>query len=89
MNPLLHTAQHNLDDMCMYLSLRSKDLNVENTDGKTVLILYLLRKDTDRMKSLIMRGCNINHMSKGHKNFTPLHWAIENKLSTKIIMFLL
>jgi ankyrin repeat protein len=76
-SPLLHAAEQSLDDMCMYLSLRSKDLNVENHEGKTILVIYLLRKDTDRMKQLIMRGCDINHMSKG-THFTPLHWAIEN-----------
>jgi ankyrin repeat protein len=87
-NPLLYAAERNLDEMCMYLSLRSKDLNAENEEGKTVLVIYLLRKDIDRMKQLIMRGCDVNHISKGNQ-FTPLHWAIENKLSTKIIKFLL
>lgn len=72
----------------MYLSLRSKNLNAEDDEGQTVLVIYLLRKDIDRMKQLIMRGCNINHTSRISK-FTPLHWAVEAVLSTKIIKFLL
>ena len=35
-----------------------------------------------------MRGCNINHCSK-ITGFTPLRWAIQNKLPSKFIKFLL
>ena len=46
---LLHSAIHGYDDMCMYLSLRCEDLNVEDDDGKTAFVIYLLRKDLDRI----------------------------------------
>ena len=87
-SPLFHTAYHGYDDMCMYLSLRCKDIDMEDENGKTILLIYLLRKDIDRMKQLLIRGVDINHACKA-KKWTPLHWAIENKLSSKVIKFLL
>ena len=46
---LLYSAVNGYDDMCMYLSLRCEDLNVEDSDGKTAFVIYLLRKDMDRI----------------------------------------
>ena len=48
--PLLYAADLGHDDICMYLSLRSNDLNSENDEGKTVFITYMLRRDFLRMK---------------------------------------
>ena len=48
--PLLYSALMNHDEICMYLTLRSDDVNLENEDGKTVFITYLLRKDILRLK---------------------------------------
>ena len=38
-NPFLYAAVEGYDDICMYLSLRTKDINVESLKtGKTALI---------------------------------------------------
>jgi len=61
---------------------------MEDEDGKTVFITYLLRKNLERLKQLNMRGCDINYVCQ-HSGKTPLHWAVENNLSCKFIKFLL
>ena len=48
--PLMYAAMNNCDDICMYLSLRTTDINFEDELGRTVFTIYLLRKDTERMK---------------------------------------
>ena len=35
-----------------------------------------------------MRGCDINNCCK-ESGWTPLHWAIEKKLPTKVVKFLI
>ena len=46
----MYAAMHNCDDICMYLSLRTNDINFEDELGRTVFTIYLLRKDIERMK---------------------------------------
>ena len=40
------------------------------------------------MKQLLQRGSDINHVSS-KTGWTPLHWAIESKIESKFIKFLL
>ena len=42
----------------------------------------------DRIRQLLMRGSNINHISKKN-NWNALHWAIENNLPHKFLKFLM
>ena len=48
--PLLYAALKGYDEICMYLTLRSHDVNIENEEGMTVFITYLLRRNIERMK---------------------------------------
>ena len=87
MTPILYAATKGFDDVCMYLSLRSENADVEDQQGRTVLIIYLLKKNTERVKQLIMRGRNINHCGKS--GLTPMMWAIKDNVPSKVIKFLL
>lgn len=89
LTPLLYAALKHFDDICMYLSLRTEQVDLEDTStGFNVFSYYLLmRKDIDRMKQLLYRGANINYVN--HKGLTPLHQAIDKQMNSKIINFLL
>lgn len=42
MNPLVYAAKRGFDDICMYLCLRAKNVDVEDQNtGKTVFMIYL------------------------------------------------
>ena len=89
LTPLIYAATKGFDDICMYLSLRTEDVDLEDkTTGKNVFSIYLMKKDINRMKQLIMRGANINYCNK-ITGLTPLHTAIEAKLNSKCVKFLL
>jgi ankyrin repeat protein len=49
-NPMLLSVKLGRDDICMYLSLRTKDKEIEDDQGKTIFIHYMLKCDIDRMK---------------------------------------
>lgn len=73
----------------MYLLLRTKDIDAEDPNtGHNVFVNYMLREDKSRMKMILHRGGDINHVSKLEKK-TPLHIAIEHRVSPEIIKFLL
>ena len=87
MTPLMYSAKKGFDKICMYLTLRSPNVDEEDDDGKNVFFIYLEKQDLPRCKQLLKRGSNINFRNKDHK--TTLHLAIEKKLPEKIIRFLI
>lgn len=51
LTPLIYAATKGFDDICMYLSLRTEDVDLEDkTTGKNVFSIYLIKKDINRMK---------------------------------------
>jgi ankyrin repeat protein len=87
--PLMYAALKGYDMICMYLSLRTADVDVEDeATGQNVFSIYLMNKDLNRMKQLLMRGAEINYVNKKN-GLTPLHFAIENNMNSKIVNFLL
>ena len=48
--PLLYSAKIGRDKICMYLTLRSKEVDYEDKDGKTVFLYYLERSDIGHCK---------------------------------------
>jgi ankyrin repeat protein len=89
LTPLLYAALKQFDEICMYLSLRTEQVDLEDrSTGFNVFSYYLLmRKDLDRMKQLLYRGADINYVN--YLGLTPLHQAIEKEMNSKIINFLL
>ena len=88
-SPLIYTAEKGLDSICMYLLLRTKEINGEiHKTGHNVFVTYMLRHDKERMRIILTRGANINYVNK-LEGKTPLHIAIEHRLSPEIIKFLL
>jgi ankyrin repeat protein len=47
--PLIMAAKQDRDDICMYLSLRTNNITIEDEEGKTIFIHYMLKRDMDRM----------------------------------------
>lgn len=47
-----------------------------------------MKKDISRMKQLLMRGADVNYVNK-ITGLTPLHQAIDAKLNSKIVNFLI
>lgn len=49
--PLMYAALKGFDQICMYLSLRTEDVDVEDeATGQNVFSIYLMNKDMNRMK---------------------------------------
>ena len=49
-NPLIYAATRGHNEIAMYLSLRVKDINVEDqTTGHNIFTIYMLKKDIFRM----------------------------------------
>ena len=88
-HPLNFAIDNYKDDICMYLSLRTDDNDQEDIEnGQTPLMHYISQKDLHKSKQLLMRGADVNYVSR-KSGMTPLLFAIENQLPSKIIRFLL
>lgn len=88
-NPLIYAAKQGLHEIAMYLSLRVKDINVEDQQtGFNIFTIYMLKQDLLRMQQLIMRGADVNYLNR-KTGFTHLRHAIEANLHPKIIAFLI
>lgn len=83
---MIFSAKNKYDDICMYLSLRTKNINEEDEHGLNALFIMLQRNELDRCKQLIRRGANINH--ENQDGITAIHFAIANRLPEKTIQFL-
>jgi ankyrin repeat protein len=72
---LIFAAKNEYDDIVNYLTLRAKNLNVEDKEGLTIMALYLLKQKISMVKKILIRGADINYRNKFGK--TALHYAIE------------
>lgn len=70
-----------------YLTLRAKNLNVEDKEGHTLLMLYLNRGKMSVVSKLIIRGADINYQNT--RGRSALHMAVEKKMKERIIRELL
>lgn len=87
--PLLYSAINGFHDICMYLCLRVKDVDIEDEQtGQTVFETFLINEDIEHMNYVLSRGSNINHINF-RTNLTPLHLAIEKQMRPSTIKFLL
>ena len=68
------------------MSLRTKDLNVEDSNYMTILMQQLFMGHIDMASRLVVRGANIDYVNSNGK--TALHMCVENKL-IKSVRFLL
>jgi len=85
---MIYAACKKFDEICMYLSLRSDNVDIEDeTTGTNVFSIYLERKDINRMQQLLMRRADVNFC--GQSFLTPLHRAIDKRLPVKVVKFLL
>ena len=44
-NPLIYAAENGMDDMCMYLSLRTQKVDQEDIEGNNIFNMYLKKED--------------------------------------------
>ena len=48
MTPLIYAADQGFDDMCIYLSLRTKNIDqVCEKTGKNILVMYIIKKNKE------------------------------------------
>ena len=50
--------------------------------------MYILKKNPNSINQLLMRGANLNFVFPIN-GFTPLHWALEKNVNSKIVKLLL
>jgi ankyrin repeat protein len=53
--PLIFGAKYDYDDIVNYLTLRAKNLNVEDKEGTTIMIEYLLKSKIEMVKKVSLR----------------------------------
>jgi ankyrin repeat protein len=70
------------DEIVNYLTLRTKDLNEEDTNSLTILVQYLYKKDFKMSAKLIVRGANVDYVNINGN--TALHLCVENNLTEAV-----
>ena len=86
MTPLMFAAEQNYQNIVNYLSLRTTDLNEEDSNSITNLVHQLFSNNFEMASRLMVRGAKINYVNKNGN--TALHLCIESKL-TDAVKFLL
>jgi ankyrin repeat protein len=87
-NCLLYAATRGYDNIAMYLCLRTKNIDHEDSQtGINIFTFYLMKQDLKRMKQVLMRGSDINYSSS--KGQTALYYAITNRLPERVVKFLI
>ena len=78
----MFAAQQNLHQIVNFLSVRTKNLNVEDKDGTTILMHHVLQGNYKMSSRLIYRGAKIDMVNKFGK--TALHLCVEKKLNEAV-----
>lgn len=76
--PMMYAAAKDHNEIVNYLTLRTKDLNEEDNDSLTILMIYLFKGDIKMASKLIVRGANVNYANRNGN--TALHLLIENNV---------
>lgn len=74
----MYAANKGYNEIVNYLTLRTKDLNEEDNDSLTLLMIYLFKKDLKMASKLITRGANVNYVNRNGR--TALHLLVENNV---------
>ena len=87
LSALMFAAEQNLKNMVNYLSLRTKNLNIEDSRGKTIVMHMILQHNYKMVSRLLYRGARIDYVNKFGK--TALHVCVESKLeeAVKYLLF--
>jgi ankyrin repeat protein len=64
MTPLMFAAEKNFHDIVNYLSLRTRDLNEEDSNSITILVHQLKQKNLKMASRLMVRGAKIDYVNK-------------------------
>ncbi len=59
----MYAADNNLDEVVSYFSLKTRNIDKEDSKGVNLLGRYLLREDFDMGSKLVLRGANINYVN--------------------------
>lgn len=86
MTPLMFAAEQNYQIIVNYLSLRTRDLNEEDSNSITILVHQLFSGNMKMASRLIVRGAQIDYVNRNGQ--TALHLCVANKL-TEAVEFLL
>jgi ankyrin repeat protein len=86
MTPLMFASSKGYDEIVNYLTLRTKDLNEEDSNSLTILMQYLFKKDFKMSSKLIVRGASVNYVNRNGN--TALHLCVENGLVDAVLFLL-
>jgi uncharacterized protein len=78
----MYASTKGYNEIINYLTLRSNDLDQEDSNGVTILMNYLFKKDLKMCSKLLTRGANINYANKA--GCTALHACIEHKIPESV-----
>ena len=78
MTPLMFAAEQNYQIIVNYLSLRTRDLNEEDSNSITKLVHQLFSGNMKMASRLIVRGAQIDYVNRNGQ--TALHLCVANKL---------
>jgi ankyrin repeat protein len=76
MTPLMFAAEQNYQIIVNYLSLRTRDLNEEDSNSITILVHQLFSKNMKMASRLIVRGAQIDYVNRNGQ--TALHLCVAN-----------
>jgi ankyrin repeat protein len=82
MTPLMFAAEQNYQIIVNYLSLRTRDLNEEDSNSITILVHQLFSNNLRMASRLIVRGARIDYVNRNGN--TALHLCVENKLKEAV-----
>lgn len=87
MTPLMFAAEQNYQTIVDYLSLRTRDLDEEDSNSVTILMHQLFSNNYKMASKLIVRGAKLDYVNRNGN--TALHLCIQKSLkdSVKFLLF--
>lgn len=82
----MFASEKGYNEIVNYLTLRTKDLNEEDSNCLTILMHYLFKCDFKMSNRLISRGADIDYSNTN--GYTALHLCVENGIN-EAVQFLL
>ena len=82
----MFAATNNYGEIVEYLSLRTKNLNEEDSKSITILMHFLFANDFKTASRLIVRGAKVDYTNKNAN--TALHLCVQNGMEDAVTFLL-
>jgi ankyrin repeat protein len=84
--PLMYAAYNGYNETVNHLTLRTKNLDIEDRKGNTLMLIYILKRNQEMINKILSRGAHINF--RNQFGITPLLFAIRHELPEDIVHLL-